>query len=43
MAATWLQFNAFIPNTKEIIFERQISQINNGGNRLIVFNIVDNV
>jgi hypothetical protein len=41
--STRLQFDALIPNTGEVVFERQISQINNGGNRIITFNIGDNV
>jgi hypothetical protein len=32
-----------MPNSSEVVIKRQISQINNGGNRAIQFNISDNV
>jgi len=42
--STRLQFDALIPNTSEVVvIERQISQINNGGNRTVSFNTGDNV
>ncbi|KAF0690807.1 Uncharacterized protein FWK35_00036749 [Aphis craccivora] len=40
---TRLQFDPLIPNTSEVVIERQISQINNGGNRTISFKTGDNV
>jgi len=41
--STRLQFDALMPNTSEVVIERQISQINNGGNRIVSFNTGDNV
>ncbi|XP_060882065.1 uncharacterized protein K02A2.6-like [Metopolophium dirhodum] len=41
--STRLQFDALMPNTSEVVIERQISQINNGGNRAVSFNIGDNI
>lgn len=41
--STRLQFDALMPNTSQVVFKRQISQINNGGNTIISFNVGDNV
>jgi len=41
--STRLQFDALMPNTSEVVIERQISQINNGGNRTVSFNTGDYV
>lgn len=41
--STRLPFDALMPNTSEVVIKRQISQINNGGNRIISFKIGENV
>lgn len=41
--STRLQFEELMLNTNEVVIERQISQINNGGNRAVSINIGDYV
>lgn len=41
--STRIQYDTLMLNTSDTVVVRQISQINNGGNRIILFSVGDNV
>ena len=41
--STCLEFDMLLPNTSEMVIERQILQINNDGNRIVSYDMGDKV